>query len=272
MIEQKIGFIGCGNMALAIIQGLIKQHTAADNISASSPSAEKLTKINQRMKIHVTTDNQEIAAVSEVLVLAVKPQILPQICQQLKTIDLSKTLIISIAAGITTDKIATLLEQPVSIIRAMPNTPATISAGATGLFANSKTTHQQKQTATLIFEAIGKANWVSQEDLIDVVTAIAGSSPAYVFLFIQAMVEQAIEQGLDETNAKELATQAVMGAAKLAQSKSDESLKSLQAAVTSPGGTTAAAIACFQQNNFSNIVKKAVSAAISRGKELGEQA
>lgn len=270
--KYKIGFIGCGNMASAIINGLINQGMLASNIMASNRSQAKLNQIASTTSILTTTDNQMVADFSDVLILATKPQILPQVCEQLKSCNLSDKLIISIAAGINTDKIVLLLEQSVSVIRAMPNTPATICEGATGLFANQQSSLLQKQTATAIFDAIGKTEWVQQESLIDVVTAIAGSAPAYVFLFIQSMLEQAIAEGLDETSARNLSTQAVLGAAKLAQIKSDVSLTELRTAVTSPAGTTAAAIASFEQNNFSNIIKQAVAAATNRGKELGEQA
>jgi len=269
---DKISFIGCGNMASAIIHGLLANGLTAENILASNRGHEKLKSIKDSTGIQITTDNIKAANFSDILIFAVKPQILPQVCQQLAAIDLSGKLIISVAAGITTDKIKQLLNQDLAIVRAMPNTPATISEAATGLYANSKTSTAQKTQATKIFDAIGLTRWVEKESLIDVITAIAGSSPAYIFLFIQSMVDQAVAQGLDPITARKLATQAVLGASKLAQNQLDQSLNSLQKAVTSPGGTTAAAIDSFEQNDFSNIIKKAVTAAIARGKELGEQA
>jgi len=278
---DKISFIGCGNMASAIIHGLIANGLAAANILASNRGQKKLEVIKHSTGIQITTDNIKAVNFSDILILAVKPQILPQVCQQLSCIDLSNKLIISIAAGITTDKISQLCNQKspnqesynqeLSIVRAMSNTPATVSEAATGLYANSKTSASQKIQATKIFDAIGLSQWVEKESLIDVITAIAGSSPAYVFLFIQAMVDQAVKQGLEATTARKLATQAVLGASKLAQKQSDQSLENLQKAVTSPGGTTAAAIDSFEQDDFSNIIKKAVAAAITKGKELGEQ-
>lgn len=269
---MKISFIGCGNMASAIILGLVENGLTPQNIMASNRSSEKLDKIKSTSNILTTTNNREAAEFSDVIVISVKPQILPQVCGQLCDIDLSNKLVISIAAGITTDKIVRNLAQPVAVVRAMPNTPSTILEGATGLFANSHTSENQKNSATNIFSSIGIAEWVDKESLIDVVTAIAGSAPAYVFLFLQSMIEQAIDSGLAPTSARNLATQAVKGASQLAQTKSDESLQDLRKAVTSPGGTTAAAISSFEQDEFSNIIKKAVSAAINRSKELGEQA
>ncbi len=270
--NNKISFIGCGNMASAIILGLVDKGLAPTNIKASNRGHEKLNKIKELSGILTTIDNRKAVEFSEVIVISVKPQILPLVCKQLNDIDLSNKLFISVAAGVTSDKIAELLNQPVAIVRAMPNTPASISESATGLFANNQTSQNQKDSAVAIFSTIGKTEWVEQESLIDVVTAIAGSAPAYVFLLIQAMVEQAINNGLDPIVARNLATQAVMGASKLAQIQSDDSLNELRKIVTSPGGTTAAAIASFEQNEFSNIIKKAISAAINRGKELGEQA
>jgi len=267
-----IGFIGCGNMASAIVRGLINENFRALRIKISNPNEEKLAALHLDTKVQTTTNNREVAEFSNILLLAVKPQVLPQVCEQLKDIDLTDKLIISIAAGITTDKIAQYLAQKVSLIRAMPNTPATVSEGATGLFANQKTSQSQKESAESIFKAIGIIEWINDESLMDVVTAIAGSAPAYIFLFIQAMMEYAVKQGLEPVSARNLATQAVLGASKLAQLTPEKELQALREAVTSPNGTTAAAIASFEQNEFSNIIKQAVAAAISRGKELGEQA
>jgi len=223
-------------------------------------------------KIHTTINNQEVVEFSDNLILAVKPQVMPKVCQQIKELDLSDKLIISVAAGLTTGKITEYLNQNVSIIRAMPNTPATISKGATGLFANLCCSEEQKERAESIFKVIGVTEWVDSETLIDVVTAISGSSPAYIFLFIESMVEQAVKSGLEQSVARNLATQAVLGAAELAKSEIQTPLTQLRQNVTSPNGTTAAAIDSFEQNDFSNIIKQAVTAAIARGKELGEQA
>jgi len=269
---KKLGFIGCGNMASAIIRGLVDHGFPASHICASNPNPEKLEQLSIEAKIHTTINNQEVVEFSDNLILAVKPQVMPKVCQQIKELDLSDKLIISVAAGLTTGKITEYLNQNVSIIRAMPNTPATISKGATGLFANLCCSEEQKERAESIFKVIGVTEWVDSETLIDVVTAISGSSPAYIFLFIESMVEQAVKSGLEQSVARNLATQAVLGAAELAKSEIQTPLTQLRQNVTSPNGTTAAAIDSFEQNDFSNIIKQAVTAAIARGKELGEQA
>jgi len=266
-----IGFIGCGNMSSAIVRGLVAKGFKPQNIIVSNRSPEKLQQLSNVTNVQISTDNQKIVEFASVIILAIKPQIQPKVCQQLSEFDLSSKLIISIAAGKTTASIARSFKQNLAIVRAMPNTPATIGQGATGLFANQQTSAQQKKIAHSIFNAVGSSQWVEKEELMDVVTAIAGSAPAYVFLFIEAMVEQAIAAGMDPISARNLATKAVQGSASMAEHQQEQSLADLQKAVTSPGGTTAAAIASFEQNHFSKIIKEAVSAAIVRGKELGEK-
>lgn len=270
--REKIGFIGYGNMASAIIRGLIVGEYPTEKIMISSRHPDKLDSIAEQTGILTTADNQRLVEFADIVVLAVKPQDIPNVCAQLKASDLSSKVIVSIAAGIPIDKISSLLNKKVSIVRAMPNTPALISEGATGLFANELTSQEQAHQVEAIFGSIGCTEWVPKESLIDVVTAIAGSSPAYVFMFIQSMVDQAIADGMEPSSALKLATQAVVGAGKLAQQSEQLDLTELRNKVTSPGGTTAAAIVSFEQNGFSNIIRQAVSAATKRGKKLGEQA
>lgn len=270
--NQIIGFIGAGNMTSAIIEGLVSSGIPGNQVIASNPSRGKLEQLKDSCKIQTTTNNEVVVEKSDIVILAIKPQKLPQVCEKLSHLDLTDKLVISIAAGITIDKILELLKQPIAIIRAMPNTPATVSAAATGMYANSLTSQQQKQSSEAIFSSIGITEWVDNESLIDVVTAIAGSAPAYIFQFIDSMVQQAIKEGMPEESARNLATQAFLGSAMLAQYKPEESLENLRIAVTSPGGTTAAALSSFDNNNFSNIIQEAVAAAAARGRELGEQA
>jgi pyrroline-5-carboxylate reductase len=271
-VKQSIAFIGAGNMAGAIIQGLVESGSDSKLITASNPSQQKLEKLAVQCGIRTTNDNLQAAEQAEVIVLGIKPQKLPDVCKHLGQLDLSGKLIISVVAGVTVDTIAKYLNQPLAVVRAMPNTPATVSAAATGMYANQATTQSQRQFTEAIFAAIGITEWLENESLIDVVTGIAGSAPAYVFQFIQSMVEQAIAHGMSAECARNLATQAVLGAAKLAQAKPESTLHDLRVAVTSPGGTTAAALNSFADDGFSNIIKKAVAAAVNRGRELGEQA
>ncbi len=271
MKNNRIAFIGCGNMAGAIIGGLVEAGWPVELIIASNPTNTKLEKLNQQYQIEVTNDNLKAAEFAQIIVLAVKPQKFPMVCQQLSTIDLSDKLIISIAAGVETNTIVFELKQKLAIVRCMPNTPSLIGLGASGLFANDKVSEAQKAMTDIIFKSVGQTTWINDEAKMNVVTAIAGSSPAYFFLMMQAMVEQAVESGLSPQDAFDLVTQSASGAAQLAQNNKTKSLQMLRQEVTSPGGTTAAAIQSFQHNDFENIVKNAVKASISRGFELGQK-
>lgn len=267
--NHKIAFIGCGNMATAIISGLVSSGWPAQSIMASNPSSPKLEKLSNKYNILVTNDNKEAAGFADIIVLAVKPQKLTEVCSELSQCELSEKLVISVAAGFETKKIIAGLQQSPAIIRCMPNTPAFIGLSATGLFATESVSDGQKQLAESIFQAVGKCSWIDKESNMNIVTAIAGSSPAYVFLLMQSMIEQATASGLAQKTAFELVTQAVTGAAQLAQATPEKSLEKLRREVTSPGGTTAAAINSFQNDNFENIIKKAIQASIERGWELG---
>jgi len=270
LVNIKIGFIGCGNMSSAIIKGLVQAKYNPKDIAVSNRSVEKLQSIQKELNIGITQNNSEICENSSVIVIAVKPQMFETVCKPLTSIDLSDKLIISIAAGVKTSQISALLQQKLAIIRAMPNTPSVISEGATGLFANTKCNQQHKDIAYKIFQSVGKTAWVKDENQINTVTAIAGSAPAYIYLFMQAMVDQAVSLGFNAEDARTLITQSFIGTAKLAQFKSDIDLDDLRQAVTSPGGTTFEAIQSFNNNNFSEIVKEAVNAAYNRGVSLGE--
>ena len=269
LFNKKIAFIGCGNMATAIIGGLLNAGCLASNIMASNPTNLKLEKLAAQYAIKTTTNNLKAADFAEVIILSVKPQILTDVCKELAPQDLTGKLLISVAAGYQTHQMIEYLNQNIPIIRSMPNTPALIGQGATGLFATENVSSEQKQLAEMIFNAVGVASWVELESHMNIVTAISGSSPAYFFLMMQSMVEQAVASGLPEKTALELVVQSASGAAQLAQVNQKYSLLSLREAVTSPGGTTAAAINSFKTSGFETIVKKAVVASIERGIELG---
>lgn len=268
---QKIAFIGCGNMATAIIGGLVSSGWPCENIIVSNPSKAKLDALQSRYPVKITIDNNEATRFSDILVLSVKPQKLTEVCALIANNDLTDKLVISIAAGYNTAKIEEALKQKPPLIRSMPNTPSLIGQGASGLYATPRVTEQQKIIASKIFDSFGVSTWISEEQHMDIVTAISGSSPAYIFLLMQAMVEQAVTSGLAQKDAFSLITQAVSGAAQLAQECADKPLEQLRKEVTSPGGTTEAAINSFNNNQFSNIVKQAVIASIERGKLLAEK-
>ncbi|MGX5172931.1 pyrroline-5-carboxylate reductase [Aliikangiella sp. IMCC44653] len=267
--QPKVAFIGCGNMARAIILGMLKSGWPVNSVMGSNPSQGKLNLLLEHYPMPTTHNNQQAVEFADIVVLAVKPQKMLEVCRPLAHIDMRTKLVISVAAGFPADKIANAFEQDIAVIRAMPNTPALIGSGATGLYANAKVSSQQKAQAEAIFGSVGKSAWVENESDINTVTAIAGSSPAYVFLMMQSMVEQAIACGLSQSTAKALVTQAFLGTAQLAQETPAKSLEQLRKEVTSPGGTTAAAINSLIGDNFEAIVKSAVTAAIRRGEELG---
>lgn len=270
MNSTKIGFIGAGNMANSLIRGLLVKGKAANSIWASDIDESKLELLQKECGIH-TGANADVAAQAEVIVLAMKPQIMSNACQAL-AIDLADkpVLLISIAAGITTTHLQNWFGASSAIVRCMPNTPALVGMGASGLFANSHVDTEQKQLAEEIVSAVGFAAWVDQESEIDIVTAISGSGPAYFFLFIEAMQDAAKEMGISGELARELSYHTAAGAAALAQ-QSDNDIATLRRNVTSPGGTTEQAILEFETGGLRALVSKALQAARKRSIELAEE-
>lgn len=272
MTQAKITFIGAGNMASSIIGGLIKQGFAADAITATDPYQPSLDKLQADMGINVSADNSAAAAAADVIVLAIKPQVMEPVCRALSK-DLShRPMIVSIAAGIDIHSLDQWLGNQLAIVRCMPNTPALVQTGASGLFANAHTNDDQKALANRILEAVGIVQWLETEDLLDPVTAVSGSGPAYFFLFMEAMIEAGIAQGLSRENATELTLQTALGAAKLAQG-SDVDVAELRRRVTSPNGTTEQAVLSFEQQGLREVVAKAMQAcsdrSVAMAKELG---
>ncbi len=269
--NKTIGFIGAGNMAQAIIHGLIRGGVEPPQLACSNPSPEKLESLKRQYPQIVTShDNQTIAAMADILVLAVKPQKIALALEPLVPIDLSNKLVVSVAAGVETQTIEQLLKQKVAQVRAMPNTPATIGLAATGLFANDLTTKTQQQITESIFNSIGLAIWIEDESQMDLVTAISGSGPAHYFLFLEAVCQSAIEQGMAPEVAKKLAVQTALGAASMVRQNFEQAIAELRKQVTSPAGTTAAAIESMQQDQFAAIIDKAIRASVKRGKELAQ--
>lgn len=273
MNKLKIGFIGAGNMARSLIGGLIASGLPTDNIQASAPDTEHLNALTHDFGIQTSTNNQVSVDQCDVIVLAVKPQMLKQVCQAIHP--RQESLYLSIAAGIPTLSISHWLKQkagadPLAIIRAMPNTPALLQTGASALYANPHASEAQRESAEAIMRAVGLALWVEDEAQMDAVTALSGSGPAYHFLFMEAMISAARELGLSETNARLLTIQTAFGAAKMALEIDDEPA-ALRHNVTSPGGTTERAIETFQQGGFEKLVASALGAARDRARELAEE-
>lgn len=269
MSHPKIAFIGAGNMAKAIIAGLLAEGFDAKNISASGPRQENLAKVAQQHGIATSTNNAEVAAAAEIVVLSVKPQMLKEVALGLADSLGHKPLIISLAAGITTLSLAHWLGADQAIVRCMPNTPSQLREGASGLFANSNVTQQQQAQADTILRAVGVVQWLAQEDLINAVTAVSGSGPAYFFLAMEAMIEAGVAQGLTRECATELTLQTALGASILAK-HSDVDVAELRRRVTSPNGTTEQAIKSFENDGIRAMFSRAMKACADRALALSE--
>jgi pyrroline-5-carboxylate reductase len=265
-----IGFIGAGNMAYAIISGLINNDFSAENIKISDTNESLLSLRKKEFNLEVFTDNSELVRHCDVIVLAVKPQILSSVCQLLKQALNSNTLIISIAAGVRVHDIDRWLSGDCAIVRTMPNTPALLNQGVTGMFANERVSGTQKELTTSILNSVGQSLWVTDEVMLDAVTALSGSGPAYFFLMIESMSKAGVALGLDEKTAQSLSIQTALGASMMA-SVSDESPRDLRTNVTSLNGTTQAAIESFQDQDFDMIVAHAMRAAFDRASQLAAE-
>ena len=270
MNNTNIAFIGAGNMAAALIKGLISNGTPADNIWASDLDGQKLSQLQQDCGINISGDNRALARQCDVVVLAVKPAGLTKVAQDIaEELREHSCLLISIAAGITLSDITACTHEQQAIVRCMPNTPSLVGCGATGLYANEATSEEQRQTAETILRAVGTVSWLFSEQDIDAVTALSGSGPAYFFLLMEAMQEAAEKLGLDPENARELCLQTGLGAARLAL-ESDVPVGELRRRVTSPGGTTEAALNQFEADGFKAMVERALGQAASRSRELAQ--
>lgn len=262
-----IGFIGAGNMANSLINGLLGQGIEPESIVASDIDNSKTERLRRESGIR-TASNQALVDEVDVIVLAVKPQILARLCQDI-SLHSRRKLVISVAAGITLAKMESWLGSDTAIIRCMPNTPASVGKGVSGMIANANTSKSQRALATDLLTAVGIAVWVDNEREIDAVTAISGSGPAYYFLFLEAMQEAAREIGLPDDTAKILCLQTAIGACELANSSCD-SFGELRREVTSPGGTTEQAIMQFESGGLRELVQKAITAACDRSKQLAK--
>jgi pyrroline-5-carboxylate reductase len=269
--QLEIAFIGAGNMASSIIGGLLEQGLPATSIRASDPSQESLQRLQQLAPICIATSNADAVSGADVVILAVKPQVMKAVLADIQEVVIEQgTLVISIAAGITIASMENGLSNTSSIVRCMPNTPALLGSGATALFANANASAEQCSAAESILGAVGEACWVPQEHLLDAVTALSGSGPAYFFLFMEAMASTGEELGLDPQTSRALAIQTALGASQMAAA-GEVDLEELRSRVTSPGGTTQAAIESFENNGLRATIATAMTAAYDRAREMARE-
>ena len=258
-------------MASSLISGLIASGHSSQQIWVSDINPDTLKSLGTNFNVNTTTSNDAVINEVDVVVLAVKPQILSSVAKSAAAlIQKKKSLVVSIAAGINQHSLSLWLGADTAIVRCMPNTPALVLTGATALHANAKVTAEQRDLAENIMRSVGIALWVENESEIDAVTAVSGSGPAYYFLLMEAMEKAALELGLNEATARLLVQQTALGAAKIAL-ESSESPEQLRKRVTSPGGTTQQAIETFEQGGFTKLVSKALHAARDRSIEMSRQ-
>jgi pyrroline-5-carboxylate reductase len=268
LAAHTIGFIGAGNMAEALIRGLIKGgHVAAERIIASAPRMERLDALARSYAIQITTDNCEIARKAGFIVLAVKPQILDKVLREIGDQLASGTLVVSIAAGVDTATIEEAVPDGVRVVRAMPNTPALVGAAATAISPGKHADQADLAMVRAMFDAVG-ITVVLDESHLDAVTGLSGSGPAYIFLILEALADAGVKVGLSRRDAQRLAAQTVMGSAKLLLD-TDEHPGKLKDMVTSPGGTAIAGLHTLEQGGLRTTLINAVETATKRAKELG---
>lgn len=269
---QPIGFIGAGNMTRSIIGGLVASGYSPELIVASNPSMEKLLALQDEFGIHITTDNDAVLAFADIVVMAVKPQIMADVLAALDSELIGDDKVfLSIAAGINVSRLMEMQPAATRWVRAMPNTPSAIGKGMTGLFAGANVSEDERENCGELLKAVGEIIWVGEEAKIDAVIAAAGSSPAYFFLFLEAMQAEAQNMGFNQRQARELVQQAMLGAAHMVIENPDLELSQLRQNVTSKGGTTAQAVDTFQQGGLSSLVSNAMQAAVTRAKQMSEQ-
>ena len=265
-----IGFIGAGNMAYALIKGLLSDGFEAKNINVSDANPELLEQRSSELGVTAQPDNVSLLNNSDIVVFAVKPQVLSVVCHELKNKASTNQLFVSIVAGIKSKDINRWLGGDFALVRTMPNTPALFQSGVTGLYANELVNDLQKKSVNLLLSAVGECFWVNEENLLDAITAISGSGPAYFFLMMQSMKQAAMALGLDEETADALSIKTSLGASIMATNSGKDS-RTLRAEVTSPNGTTQSAIETFQDQNFEGIVAAATRAAYDRARELSQE-
>ncbi len=271
MKKNRLAFIGAGNMARSLIGGLIADGWDPACISVSDPDPDQLAAVAALFGTSSAKDNATAVENSELVVLAVKPQVMREVARELAaTVQAGRPLVVSIAAGIRSDDLQRWLGGDCALVRCMPNTPALVQSGATAMFANRSVNDDQKALAENILRAVGLTLWVDDETRMDAVTALSGSGPAYFFYVIEALQEAGQSLGLDDKTARLLALQTAFGAAKMALESRDDPA-TLRQRVTSPGGTTEKALSVLEQGGLHTLFHDALKAARDRSRELAEQ-
>ena len=269
-MQPSIAFIGAGNMSRAILGGMLSNGYPAQKITATGRDINKLADLAAQ-GINVTIDNAQAMASADIVVLAVKPQMMKDVITPLAALaQQHKPLIVSVAAGILTHSLDKWLGGNLAIIRCMPNTPALVQKGASALFANDLVADQQKEDVQQMIANTGIALWVDTQEQLDAVAALSGSGPAYYFLLMESMIDAAMKQGLSRELAEQLTLQTALGAASIAH-QSDDTPAQLRRKVTSPKGTTEQAILSFERAGFADIIEQGMQANINRSKELATE-
>ncbi len=268
LASHSIGFVGAGNMAEALIRGLVRGgHVPAAGVTASAPRRERLDELVASYGIRVTTTNREVVQAANLVIFSVKPQILDKVLREVADQMSPGTLVISIAAGVDTEAIEAVLPDGVRVVRAMPNTPALVGAGATAISPGRHASEADLATARAVFDAVGITVTLDESHL-DAVTGLSGSGPAYIFLILEALADAGVKMGLSRRNAQRLAAQTVMGSAKMLL-ETDEHPGRLKDMVTSPGGTAIAGLHTLEQGGLRTTLINAVETATKRARELG---
>jgi pyrroline-5-carboxylate reductase len=269
---KKVAFIGAGNMNASIINGLIKQGVDAQSIIVSNPSAEKRLTLAESLGIKQTASNLEAARFADFIVLGVKPHFISDVCQEIsQSIDISSKCFLSVAAGCNVAQMKKALGENAAIIRTMPNTPSQIGLGMTGLFACPSVSKEQCDYADKLLTAAGETVWLDKEEQIDAITSVSGSGPAYFFLFMEAMQQQAKAAGFSEAVSRKLVQQTALGAANMVVCNAELEISELRKNVTSKGGTTQAALTTLIDGGLTPLVGRAMQAALNRAQEIAKQ-
>lgn len=270
MTDRAIGFIGGGNMALSLIGGLLSNDWPAAAFTVADPDEDKRRYFRDELGLATTDDNDALVRRCDVVVLAVKPQVLKQVVEPLAgALQAAGPLVVSIAAGVREADIRRWIGGTPAVVRVMPNTPALVGSGASGLYANENVSAEQRDLAESVMRAVGVTAWIRTEQLLDVVTALSGSGPAYYLYVMDALERAAVDSGLPAETAHLLTLETALGTAKLAL-ESDESLSTLRERVTSPGGTTERAVEALKARDVEGAMREALAAAAKRAGELGD--